>query len=215
MRLHVSQLVNKITMDFPHVDYHPYNKANNRIIYSDPTHCIYWKNEGEAVLAYKKTGKWYLRGVGGQSWFGKEGLTWQLVASRFIARYLPSGYILDSGAPCAFLRDGVDRSEMFFTLGWLLSPLANKVLKTVINHTRNIQSKDFERMPYPWWVSPEKRRKIVRFVQNMIAKAESGVNWRWEDRKVQQLGRFFEFPSGMAASPARTIKIMPQKTLFD
>ena len=215
MRLHVSQLANKITLDFPHADYRPYNKANNRIIYSDPTHCIYWKNEGEAVLTYKKTGKWYLRGVGGQSWFGKEGLTWQLVASKFIARYLPSGYILDSGAPCAFLRDGIHRSEMFFVLGWLLSPLANRVLKTVINHTRNIQSKDFERMPYPWWVSPKDRREAASLVRRMIAKAKTGIHWDWKDEQMGRLGGFFEFPRNPPESPRMGRRSTPRRTVFD
>lgn len=131
-RLRVERRERTVTVPLPDGTYKPYNKANNRIVYSDPTHYIYWENDGEAVLTYKKTGNWYLRGVGGQPYFGKEGLTWQLVASRFVARYLPCGYILDSGAPCAFLRDGVDRSELYFVLAWLLSPLANRTLKTVV-----------------------------------------------------------------------------------
>lgn len=174
--------------------YRPYNKANGRLVFSDPTHWIYWENDGEAVLTYKKTGNWYLRGVGGQPYFGREGLTWQLVGSRFTARYLPSGYILDSGAPCAFLREGAQRDELFFVLAWLLSPLANRVLKTVINHTRNIQSKDFERMPYPWWVPREERSSIVRTVRKMIAEARDGRRWSWDDRRLRELGARFEMP---------------------
>lgn len=176
----------------PDFRYRPYNKANGSLVFSDPTHWIYWENEGEAVLTYKKTGNWYLRGVGGQPYFGREGLTWQLVGSRFTARFLPEGYILDSGAPCAFLREGVRREELFFVLGWLLSPLAKTVLKTVINHTRNIQSKDFERMPYPWWVPEETRGDIVGAVRGLIAEARKGRRWRWTDREIVDLGVRFE-----------------------
>jgi tRNA1(Val) A37 N6-methylase TrmN6 len=111
-------------ISLPHADYRPYNKACGRIVYCPPTHVIYWKDDGDAVLTYKKTGNWYLRGVGGQPFFGREGLTWQLVASRFVPRYLPPGYILDSGAPCAFTRAGVDHDELLFVIGWLLSPLS-------------------------------------------------------------------------------------------
>ena len=201
-RLLITQREETVTVQLPDVRYRPYNKANNRIVYSDPTHYIYWENEGQAVLTYKKTGNWYLRGVGGQPYFGREGLTWQLVASRFVARYLPPGYILDSGAPCAFLREGIDRAELFFVLAWLLSPLANRTLKTVVNHTRNIQSKDLERMPYPWWVCSDARSKATTLMEDMIAAAQSGVRWTWKDDCIHRIGELFEFPTGGSHSVA-------------
>ncbi len=197
-RLRVREKNTPTTIQLPHPDYKPYNKANSRIIYSDPTHVIYWKNDGDAVLTYKKTGNWYLRGVGGRPYFGREALTWQLVASRFVPRYLPEGYILDSGAPCAFLKDGISKNELYFTLGWLLSPLANRVLKTVINHTRNIQSKDFERLPYPWWVMPEAKRHVVTTIKKMICEGVSGRKWTWDDEAVADLGRCFEYSESQA-----------------
>ena len=201
-RLRIEPRSQRMLVQLPDERYRPYNKANSRIVYSRPTHYIYWENGGEAVLTYKKTGNWYLRGVGGQPYFGREGLTWQLVASRFVARYLPPGYILDSGAPCAFLRDGVGRDELFFVLAWLMSPLAKRTLKQVINHTRNIQSKDFERMPHPWWVGPELRSEVVRTMQGMVAEGESGRTWSWADREVHQLGALFEFPPAGAPTTA-------------
>lgn len=191
-RLRIVRRDEPLGVVLPDSRYRPYNKANGSLVFSDPTHWIYWENDGEAVLTYKKTGNWYLRGVGGQPYFGREGLTWQLVGSRFTARYLPEGYILDSGAPCAFLREGIRREELFFVLGWLLSPLAKTVLKTVINHTRNIQSKDFERMPYPWWVPEEERADIVGAVRTMIAEAGTGRRWSWSDREIADLGARFE-----------------------
>ena len=67
-----------LTVHLPDSRYRPYNKANSHILFSDPTHYIYWENEGDAVLTYKRTGNWYLRGVGGQPYFGKEGIMWAL-----------------------------------------------------------------------------------------------------------------------------------------
>lgn len=191
-RLRVTRHEKPLAVQLPDERYRPYNKANNRLVYSEPTHYIFWENDGEAVLTYKKTGNWYLRGVGGQPYFGQEGITWQLVASRFIIRYIPPGYILDSGAPCAFVRDGVSRDELFFVMGWLLSPLANRTLKTVINHTRNIQSKDFERMPYPWWVPDDNRAKVINEVKTMIEAARNGKLWTWTDKEIHQLGEYFD-----------------------
>lgn len=201
-RLHVKPREEAVSIHLPDSRYKQYNKANNRIVFSPPTHFIYWENDGEAVLTYKKTGNWYLRGVGGQPYFGREGLTWQLVASRFAPRFLPEGYILDSGAPCAFVRNGTDRDELFFVLAWLLSPLASRILKTVINHTRNIQSKDFERMPYPWWVASLPKADAIARVRQMIDAARSGTDWAWKDDEVQQLGRLFNVPADLDAALA-------------
>ena len=194
-RLRVTPRREPLTVQLPDPRYRPYNKANNRLLFSRPTHCIYWEDDGDAVLTYKKTGNWYLRGVGGQPYFGREGITWPLVATRFNARYLPPGYILDSGAPCAFPRGGVGRDEIFFALGWLLTDLANRVLKTVINHTRNIQSKDFERMPYPHWVDADGKAAIVRMIKAMIADADGGKIWTWRDIRASGLNDMFGTPA--------------------
>ena len=189
----------------PDQRYRPYNKANSRLLFSHPTHCIYWEDEGDAVLTYKRTGNWYLRGVGGQPYFGREGITWPLVANRFRARYIPPGYILDSGSPCAFVREGVDRDEIFFILGWLLTDLANRVLKTAINHTRNIQSKDFERMPYPHWVSATGRATVINQIKAMIAEASAGRIWSWSDVRASGLNDHFRPPDGKVnAIPSRS-----------
>ena len=134
-RVKIIRRASPAMIPLPDSRYKPYNKADRHIIFSHPTHYIFWENDGDAVLTYKKTGNWYLRGVGGQPYFGREGLTWQLISSKFTPRFLPEGYILDSGAPCAFLRNGIPRDELFFVLAWLISPLAHRVVKTVINHT--------------------------------------------------------------------------------
>ncbi len=185
------------TVRLPHADYRPYNKADGTVLYAPPTTAIYWADGGNVVYTYKRNGKWYLHGVGGRPFFEREGLTWPLVANRFKTRYLPPGYILDSGAPCAFVRDGVDPDELYFVIGWTLTPIANTILKSVLNHTRNIQSKDFERMPYPAWVSRAAKSAIVALVRDAIASAMRGEHVD-DHAVVRALERLFTNPERLA-----------------
>lgn len=157
-----------ITIQLPHPDYRFYNKANNETLFSKPNTVVYWKDDGDAVLTFKKNGPWYLHGVGGKPFFLKEGLTWQLISSSIKAKYLPEGYILDSGAPIAVLKPGVEKRELLFIIGWLLTKKCNDILKGVINHTKNIQSKDIERLPYPFWVSEDNKIEIINIVKKSI-----------------------------------------------
>jgi len=177
----------------PHEDYCYYNKASSRLVHSDPEWVVFWRGHGEYVYTFKKTGNWYLRGVGGMKHFGREGLTWALIAPRLYARYLPPGYILDSGAPCAFLRDGVDHDELFFILGWALTDQCNHVLKTVLNHTRNIQSKDFERLPYPVWVDAESREQAVVAVRDLLTRARDGESFSPGSHGIKQLNDLYQW----------------------
>ncbi len=163
-------------IELPHADYRYYNKASSERLYTEPGFVVYWKNDGDAVLTFKKTGPWYLHGVGGGPFFGREGLTWQLVSQKINARYLPAGYILDSGAPCGFLRPGVDPDELWVILAWLQTELATAILKQVINHTRNIQSKDVERLPYPWWVPVDSRADAGARTRDAVQALMEGEN---------------------------------------
>lgn len=157
-----------ITITLPHDHYKPYNKANNEILFAHPKTVVFWKDNGDAVLTFKKNGPWYLHGVGGKPFFLREGFTWQLISSSIKAKYLPSGYILDSGAPIAVLKDGVEKKELLFIIGWLLTNKCNEILKGVINHTKNIQSKDIERLPYPFWVNDVNKTKIIDIIKKSI-----------------------------------------------
>ena len=132
--------------------------------------------------------------MGGQPYFKREGLTWQLIAQRLYTRYLPHGYILDSGAPCAFLRPGVAHDELYFILGWTLTRLCNRLLKEVINHTKNIQSKDFERLPYPWWVAAPDKQAAIDSVRQMIAAAQQGERFTPECPAITTLETRYRFP---------------------
>jgi hypothetical protein len=166
--------VESYEVHLPNPDYSLYNKATPDIFYSKPKSAIYWKEGGKAVITFKKRGNWYLRGVGGANFFGKEAITWQLISSRIRARYLPSGYILDNSSPIAILKEGVERGELWFILGWLLTDLANGIQKEVINHTKNIQNGDIERLPYPHWVSPKTKLEIIKCVESTVKSKMSG-----------------------------------------
>lgn len=166
--LEIEELIQPVYVDINDQRYRPYNKASSNRFYTKPTSYIFWENEGEAVLTFKKTGPWYLHGVGGARFFGKELLTWRLISNDIRCRYLPEGYILDSGAPVGKLKDDIDSDELYFIIGWLNTDLATDILKNVINHTRNIQSKDIERLPYPIWVSDTDKKQIVDIVKKIV-----------------------------------------------
>ncbi len=199
----------------PHPDYYYYNKGIGEIIYSPPTHAVYWKDDGDAVLTFKKNGNWYLHGVGGQRYFKREGLSWQLIAQKMHMRYLPPGYILDSGAPCAFLRPGVKNEELFFILGWSLTSLCNYLLKEVINHTKNIQGKDFERLPYPFWVSKPDKDEIIAAVKRMVDQTIHGKNYSRSSPEIHWLEEKFTFAENGADQPGSDKSAQLALPLFD
>lgn len=177
----------------PHADYRLYNKAQKGIVFTRPQHAIFWKDEGDAVLTYKKNGNWYLHGVGGAPFFGREGMTWKLISAKLDTRFLPSGYILDSGAPCAFLREGVDKDELWFILGWTLTETASAILKNVLNHTMNIQGKDVEKLPYPWWVTEDRKQQAILCVRDLVKRALRGEIFDRKSADVVSLGALFEY----------------------
>lgn len=164
-------------ISLPHPDYAPYNKASAGRWTAPLNTVIFWRGDGQYVYTFKKSGPWYLHGVGGRKFFKKEGLTWSLIASEIRAKYLPPGYILDSGAPVAVVKDSVaDRDvELMFILGWLNTSFATRILKTVLNHTRNIQGKDVERLPYPWWVSEANKVAAVQIVRSIVSGSTDGT----------------------------------------
>lgn len=183
------------TISLPHADYSYYNKACNASFYAAPSTVVYWANDGEAVYTFKKNGAWYLHGVGGKSFFKKEAITWNLISTTLKVRYLPSGYILDSGAPVAILREKVAADELWFILGWLNTPLATRILKDVINHTKNIQGKDVERMPYPFWVSKADKSAAVKKVKALVVGLQAGTISEEDVEKTrQELEKLYKYP---------------------
>jgi Eco57I restriction-modification methylase len=166
-----------LEIKLPHNDYKYYNKSDGKLLYSEPKYVIFWKNDGESVITYKKNNRWHLRGVGGQKFYGKEGITWQLIASEIKPRYLPSGYILDNSGPILTLKKNVEKDELYFIISWLISNKATLILKEVLNHTRNIQSKDLERLPYPSWISKMDKNILILETKSIINHIKSGKNY--------------------------------------
>lgn len=170
-----------------------YNKANSEIVYSKPQWVVFWENDGEAVLTFKKNGNWYLRGVGGQEYFKRSGFTWSLIANKIYTKFLPEGYILDSGSPCAFLRLDIVLDELYFIMAWTLTKRCNEILKQVINHTRNIQGKDVERLPYPVWVDSYDKDLIIKKMKNLINEALSGKQYNFKDFEIREFDKYFKY----------------------
>lgn len=167
----VNVLITKVhpkTIQLPHQYYKYYNVATSEILWSNPSKVIFWDNDGEVVRTFKKNGNWYLSGMGGEKFYNKEGMTWQLISSRIKPRFLPEGYIIDNSSPIGILKDGVIKDELYFIIGWVLSDKCNNILKTVLNHTKNIQNKDIERLPYPTWVSEDSKKWISKYIHSMI-----------------------------------------------
>ena len=129
-------------------------------------------------------------------------------------KFLPEGYILDSGAPTAFLREGVQSDELFFVMGWTLTSVSNKILKEVINHTRNIQGKDFERLPYPIWVSTERREQAVELVKKMIRSAQEGVKYTFASKEISELEALYEFRPYQLELASEDLLEVTQPSLF-
>jgi adenine-specific DNA-methyltransferase len=166
---------NSKVINLPNDKYKYYNVATSDILWSEPSKVIMWEDDGEVVRTYKRNGNWYLHGMGGEKFYNKEGMTWQLISSKIKTRYLPVGYIIDNSSPVGVLRDGVDESELYFIIGWTLSDKCNKILKTVLNHTKNIQNKDIERLPYPTWVSRQDKEYIIDFIKESISNKRLGL----------------------------------------
>jgi predicted RNA methylase len=179
-------------IEIPNNDYCYYNKAINSRFYSKPKNVVYWKDDGKAVITYKKNSNWYLHGVGGKNFFKKEGITWQLISKRINARYLPEGYILDNSSPIGVLKENIDKDELFFILGWLLTDLATELQKKIINHTKNIQPKDVERLPYPFWVTEGDKVGIIKIVKDCVNSKQSDIVID-EEEIIGTLNSLYEF----------------------
>jgi hypothetical protein len=91
------------------------------------------------------------------------------------------------------LRPGVAEDELYFILGWTTTSLCTRILKDVINHTRNIQSKDFERLPYPFWVSSDDKAKAIGMVRDMVRQGIGGRRFRLGDGDIGELGSLYAY----------------------
>lgn len=98
-----------------------------------------------------------------RQFFYKEGLTFSGIGSKgFGIRYLPEGYIFDSGGSFINIYDGVDK---FFVLGILASDFSEYLLN-LFNPTINFKNNDIHRLPAV--VNKEYEEKISNIVKEII-----------------------------------------------
>lgn len=80
---------------------------------------------------------------------------------------------------------------MLFIMGWTLTDKCTHILKQVINHTMNIQGKDFERLPYPFWVGGDERAEAVSLVMSMLDEGFDGRRFSRQDPEFKALESLF------------------------
>ena len=105
-------------------------------------------------------------------------------------------------------------TSLFFILGWTLTDLCTKLLKGVINHTRNIQSKDFERLPYPVWVDAPSKQRAVGAVRGLVARAKAGDIFSFQSYEIRELNALYEWRDGRKDSTLRRMKAYRQMAMF-
>lgn len=99
-----------------------------------------------------------------KQYYFMEGLTFSGVNSkRFSVRYLPKGYIFDSGGSFIHIKDS---NDILYFLGLLNSKTINYILR-LLNPTINFKNGDIHRIPY---MKPSKEQKsiIEKCVTNII-----------------------------------------------
>jgi len=186
----IKKSVSPKKIHLPHEYYRFYNVATSDILYSKPTKVIFWDNDGLTIRTFKKNGNWYLGGMGGEKFYNKEGMTWQLISSKIKSRYLPNNYIIDNSSPIGILKEGIDKSELYFIIAWTLSDKCNNILKKVLNHTKNIQNKDIERLPYPIWISESNKKFISDLVKTAIDKKINNLDID-ESSLISEINKIF------------------------
>lgn len=136
--------------------------------FSEPKFVIKWVDNWQNLRDYKKsTWKWYLQGMWGQENYFKEWLAINLIWSKINARYIEKDkYIFDAWSPMVVFNEWYE-SEILFILWYLNSEIASTLLKNVINHTRNIQPKNIEALPYPI-ISIEDKKNIIVLVKEIL-----------------------------------------------
>ena len=95
-----------------------------------------------------------------------------------------------------------------------MTDLCTRILKEVLNHTRNIQSKDFERLPYPVWVDAERKKKAVAAVKALVARARAGQDLSFKSREVRNLNDLYEWQDGFVPTSPMKEPTLRQMKLF-
>ena len=95
--------------------------------------------------------------------------------------------------------------------------LCTRILKNVINHTRNIQSKDFERLPYPDWTTQWAKDNAIACMKDLVHAARAGKRFCFDSPEVNALNELYEYRAGYnRVRPSRAGTVPGrQQELFD
>lgn len=178
----------------PHRDYAPISTAEHDVVFSSPRCYIFWRGEGEAVRRFVRSQ--------GHGWSGSPGVVfdqdsvcWTRYSDRLLPRWLPSDTVVSSEAPAGILRGGGDPSELFFLLGWLLTSAASLILTDVFDRSGDVSGEVLEMLPYPAWISKERKQTIVEYVRRLVAQAHTAGPLCETSRRVAALDVLFEHDS--------------------
>jgi len=163
--------------------YEYYNKSMPGVKwFCNPKYVIKWENNGDNIREYKKsTWKWYLQGMGGKDYYFREGLAINLIWSKINARYIEKWkYVFDAGSPMIVFNENILNNEMLFILWYFNSNIASKILKNVLNHTRNIQPKNIEALPYPK-VSQDDKNLVITLVKNILQEMKTNTDFNYTE----------------------------------
>ena len=86
-------------------------------------------------------------------------------------------------------------------------------MRSLNNHTRNIQSKDFERLPYPDWTAPRAKDAAISRVKELVRAARAGERFSFDSPDVKALNELYEYRSDYERTEVKESK-QSSSTLF-
>lgn len=105
--------------------WYPYNKGGSyRKWYGNNEYVINWQRDGAELRSVQKAV------IRNPSYYFSEGITWSSLASKFNARYSPTGFLFDSKGPVLFLEDD-SNFDIQYLLGLLNSCVSNDFFKII------------------------------------------------------------------------------------
>ncbi|WP_276681389.1 MULTISPECIES: BREX-1 system adenine-specific DNA-methyltransferase PglX [Empedobacter] len=152
----------KSVFDTTHRQYkwYPYNKGGNYKWAGDRYAVINWGNNGFEIKqfnAYLNSIRSSSIGIGSIEYFFKSGITTKKIGGNFSARFVPEGFIFDSGGPLFFS----DNDK--YLLGFFNSTVI-KFFLSIYNPTLNFQVGDISDVP----IIISNEDVINKIVQNLI-----------------------------------------------
>lgn len=124
----------------------PYSKGGGYSKYYGINYFVLnWGNNGQELKSFSKEKYGSItRRIANQKYYFKEGLSFSLITSnnRFSCRYMPKGWIFDSGGSCIFTNE----CDLKVLLGKINSKLIN-YLVSLLNPTVNFQVGDIKGIP--------------------------------------------------------------------